>query len=197
MLSVYPHIARERKWRHFSNQIICFRWWLDIHRKRPKQLAFHSCVDPFLTPDHSACSVSQFWALAWDARVLVPSLHSCRKLAFLMRENECMNITRTLARVSETFIFFFLLPSIQLPKSRAISLVYQKTMSIFIGSYLRRISRMPDTVPWSPRASLLALDWFMLKTILHPGASLLEPAKGHPEGPCENWWCLNSIFVDL
>lgn len=70
-----------------------------------------------------------------------------------------MNIRRITARVSETTsLFFFLLPSLQLPKSQAICLVYQKTTSIFVGSYLRRISSMPDTVPCSPRASLLTLD---------------------------------------
>lgn len=105
-----------------------------------------------------------------------------------------MNITRLTARVSETFIFFILLPSVQLPKSQAICLVYQKATSVFIGSYLRRISSVPDTVPWSPRASLLTLDWFMLKTIIHPEASLLEPAKGHPKGPCEDW-CVWTVFL--
>lgn len=154
-------------------------------QERIEQLVLGSCLDPLLTPDHSACSVShssEHWPgmLRWACLPFPPVGHS----SFWWGK---MNITRIPARGSETFIFFFLLPSIQLPKSRAICLVYQKTMSIFIGSYLRHISGMPDTVPWSPRASLLTLDWFMLKTIIHPGASLLEPAKGHPEGPCEDW----------
>lgn len=59
---------------------------------------------------------------------------------------------------------------------------------------------MPSTVPWSPRAFLPTLDWFMLKQLhtleLHCNAS----CEVHPMGPCDkSKWeiCLSLAFLKL